>query len=322
MIFTTCPPAEAIGGLLAHAITLNGRRIAKATPVTPILAAAAAHLPSLTIVRLDPHDVAEDAAAAALADALTGPDLRAAPPLHGRVNLHATRAGLFLATDVTAVNAVDESLTLATLPPFMPVAADQVVATIKIIPFAVAAATLAAATLAATPLALAPWRGGTAHLIHTTPMPAKVIAKTSAVTGARVAALGMTLTQGPPIPHDGVSLADALAAAPPSALILVAGATATADRADVIPAAILAVGGTLIRVGMPADPGNLLVLGQLGSTPVIGLPGCARSPKRNGLDLVLERLAAGLAVTSADIAAMGAGGLLDEAAAALPWGWR
>jgi molybdenum cofactor cytidylyltransferase len=64
---------------------------------------------------------------------------------------------------------------------------------------------------------------------------------------------------------------------------------------------------------MPVDPGNLLCLGRIGDIPAMVLPGCARSPKRNGFDLVLERLFAGLSVASADIAAMGEGGLLPEA---------
>jgi molybdenum cofactor cytidylyltransferase len=85
------------------------------------------------------------------------------------------------------------------------------------------------------------------------------------------------------------------------------------DRGDVVPRAIQLLGGTVTRLGMPVDPGNLLVLGEVQGTPVIGLPGCAKSPKRNGLDLVLERLLAGLEVTAVDIAAMGEGGLLPEA---------
>jgi molybdenum cofactor cytidylyltransferase len=96
-------------------------------------------------------------------------------------------------------------------------------------------------------------------------------------------------------------------------MVLIAGASATVDRGDVIPAAVVAAGGHVERLGMPVDPGNLLCLASLGGRPLIGLPGCAKSPKRNGFDIVLERLVAGLAVTSADIAAMGAGGLLPEA---------
>jgi len=63
---------------------------------------------------------------------------------------------------------------------------------------------------------------------------------------------------------------------------------------------------------MPVDPGNLLFLGSLGTTPVIGLPGCVRSPALNGADWVMERLICGLPVTAADIAGMGVGGLLKE----------
>ena len=63
---------------------------------------------------------------------------------------------------------------------------------------------------------------------------------------------------------------------------------------------------------MPVDPGNLLILGELDGKPVIGAPGCARSPKENGFDWVLARLMAGIAVTPSDISGMGVGGLLME----------
>src|SRR5260370_5866734 len=63
---------------------------------------------------------------------------------------------------------------------------------------------------------------------------------------------------------------------------------------------------------MPVDPGNLLLLGRVGGRVVLGLPGCARSPKVNGFDWVLERLVAGLPVGSAEIMRMGTGGLLAE----------
>src|SRR5260370_15008472 len=63
---------------------------------------------------------------------------------------------------------------------------------------------------------------------------------------------------------------------------------------------------------MPVDPGNLLLLGHVGERVVLGLPGCARSPKVNGFDWVLERLVAGLPVGSAEIMRMGSGGLLTQ----------
>ena len=93
-------------------------------------------------------------------------------------------------------------------------------------------------------------------------------------------------------------------------LLLVIGASAIVDRRDVIPAAIVALGGRIERLGMPVDPGNLILVGDIGGTPVLGLPGCARSPARNGLDWILERIAAGFPVTHGIVAGMGVGGLL------------
>jgi molybdenum cofactor cytidylyltransferase len=95
-------------------------------------------------------------------------------------------------------------------------------------------------------------------------------------------------------------------------ILLIHGASAILDRRDVIPAAIVAAGGRVDHFGMPVDPGNLLLLGHVAERVVLGLPGCARSPKVNGFDWVLERLVAGLPVGSAEIMRMGSGGLLAE----------
>jgi molybdenum cofactor cytidylyltransferase len=95
---------------------------------------------------------------------------------------------------------------------------------------------------------------------------------------------------------------------------LVFGASAIVDRADVIPSGLVGAGGSVIHLGMPVDPGNLLMLGNLNGTPVIGVPSCARSPKLNGFDWVLERIIARLPVGRAEIMDMGAGGLLAEIA--------
>jgi molybdenum cofactor cytidylyltransferase len=54
------------------------------------------------------------------------------------------------------------------------------------------------------------------------------------------------------------------------------------------------------------------MFGRLGETPVIGVPSCARSPKVNGFDWVLERTLAGIRLESQDIMDMGVGGLLME----------
>jgi molybdenum cofactor cytidylyltransferase len=92
----------------------------------------------------------------------------------------------------------------------------------------------------------------------------------------------------------------------------VAGASAIIDRRDVIPAALTAAGGTIVHFGMPVDPGNLMLMGKLGAVPVLGLPGCARSPKVNGYDWVLQRLCADLPAGPNEIMRMGVGGLLAD----------
>lgn len=318
MKFGPVPLAAAEGALLAHGLVAGGRRLGKGHQLNAadVATLADAGLHEVVVARLEPDDVAEDDAAARLAAALAGPGLVALPPVHGRANLAAAHAGLFCvpAGLVAAINGGDEAITLATLAPLAPVAAGTIVATIKIIRYAVARPALAQAMAAARPLQLAAFRPRRVALVATT-LPgttAKALARLQQVTAARVSALGSTLALAPPCPHDADSLAGQLAGLAGDVL-LVAGASATVDRGDVIPQAIERAGGTVERLGMPVDPGNLLVLGRLDGRPVIGLPGCARSPKRNGFDLVLERLLAGLDVGSADIAAMGEGGLLPEA---------
>ncbi|MEY2884341.1 MAG: hypothetical protein RL490_2065 [Pseudomonadota bacterium] len=310
--------AEAEGGILAHSLLVAGQRWPKGRVLSAgdVATATAAGLTRLTIARPAADDVAEDAAAAALATALTGAGLQLLPAAHGRANIATTAAGILRcdATMVAAINAIDEALTLATLAPDARVAAGEIVATVKIIRYAVAAPALAAAIAAARPLALAPFRPlGIAMLSTLLPgATAKALAKTERVTSDRVTALGATMTVLPPCPHDETTLAATLPGITAD-ILLIAGASATVDRGDVIPAAIVVAGGQVERLGMPVDPGNLLCLGSIGTMPVIGLPGCAKSPKRNGFDIVLERLVAGLAVTSGDIATLGAGGLLPEA---------
>src|SRR5258707_15893560 len=87
------------------------------------------------------------------------------------------------------------------------------------------------------------------------------------------------------------------------------GASISGDRGDVIPEAVVAAGGHIDHFGMPVDPGNMLLLCHIGETPVLGLPGCARSPKVNGFDWVLERLAPRLPVGPPDNMRVGAGRL-------------
>jgi molybdenum cofactor cytidylyltransferase len=190
------------------------------------------------------------------------------------------------------------------------------VATVKIIPFAVPDSVLAKCIAAGqgAEIAVHPFRPLQARLIQTVTAELKpsVMAKTSRVTADRMARLGGAIAGETRCPHDVERLTADIAAALEAKcdIVLVIGASAIVDRRDVIPAAIEALGGGIERLGMPVDPGNLILIADIGGTPVLGLPGCARSPARNGLDWVLERLSAGFPVTDAIVAGMGVGGLL------------
>jgi molybdenum cofactor cytidylyltransferase len=129
-----------------------------------------------------------------------------------------------------------------------------------------------------------------------------------------LAPAGATIVAERRVPHDEAALAASLRELLGLGveLVIVFGASAIADRRDVIPAAITEIGGAIEHFGMPVDPGNLLLIGSAGAVPVLGAPGCARSPVENGFDWVLMRLLAGLKVTRAELTGMGVGGPLME----------
>jgi molybdenum cofactor cytidylyltransferase len=324
MRFGPVPPAEAEGAVLAHSLNANGLRLKKGRVLSAADAAAlaAAGLAWVTVARLEPGDLSEDTAAERLAEALTPPEATAisrSAPFTGRVNLFAEAAGILRAdrAAIDALNRVDPAITLATLPDWARVQPRQMLATVKIIPYGVAEAPVerAISQLAAGPLplrvhAFVPHR--VALILTRTPgMKPSLLAKGADGVGARLSALGQEMAPPVTVPHEAAAVAEAVQQAAGD-IVLILGASATSDAADVCPGGVVAAGGRLIRFGMPVDPGNLLFLAEHAGRPVVGLPGCARSPALNGADWVLERLAADLEVGDADIAAMGTGGLLKE----------
>lgn len=319
MRFGPVPLSEAEGAILAHSVPVPDGRLRKGALLGPddIAKLRLTGREEIIVARLDGDDLHEDAAALAVAQALVpdpvaaGLDLR--PVGTGRVNLHARAAGVIdvLADRVAALNAVDPMITLATVPRWQRLVAGEMAATVKIIAYGVARASVDAACLAgATALTLKPARLTRIALVEThTDTKAKSLG-VMAIRN-RISDLGAGMTAHLHCPHRQTDLAATLATIDAD-LILILTASATSDLHDVAPAAVQSAGGTVDRFGMPVDPGNLLFLGQLNGTPVIGLPGCARSPALNGADWVMERLICGVSVTSADIAAMGVGGLLKE----------
>lgn len=322
MRFGPVPLSEAEGAILAHSVILAEGRLRKGKVLTApdIARLQEAGHGSVMAARLDPQDVGEDAAAARLAAALVPDPAEACLDLSaaftGRVNLNASQAGL-CRIDVAAVralNRVHPGITLATLTPYERVAKGQLVGTVKIITYAVPETAVATACgLASRGISVLPVQLQSASLILTEvpELDPKLALKGRRAVEGRLKALGIALAECLTVPHRTEAVAAALGQARGDLILILTG-SATSDAHDVAPEGLRGAGGRVQRFGMPVDPGNLLFLGALGNRPVIGLPGCARSPARNGADWVLERLACGLAVSDEDIADMGVGGLLKE----------
>ncbi|QDX80112.1 hypothetical protein B9N43_01880 [Denitratisoma sp. DHT3] len=321
MIFGEFDLPQAEGLRLAHTLKRPGLSLRKGRVLSAadITALAAAGVERVTGARLEPDELNENEAAAAIAELLAGDLLAPRNAYTGRCNLHARAAGVLVVDRerIDALNRLDEAITVGTLPPYALARRDQVVASVKIIPFAVSRALLAAwrEILGGRPplrlAALAPRRAALILSRGDGP-PERLLDSTAAVTRQRLAGLGSTLELelrcAHTVPAVTTAVGQVLAAG--CELVLVSGATVTKDRGDVVPAAIVAAGGQVEHFGMPVEPGNMLLLGRVGAVPVVNMPGCARSRRRNGLDWVLQRLLADLPLGSPEIRGMGVGGLI------------
>lgn len=325
MKFGSVPIADSLGGVVAHAVRHDGLTLKKGEVVDAARLGAmrTAGVAEVVVAQLEPGDVGEDEAAARIAQAIAGANLRVERPFTGRANLFAARPGvlLFDSCAIDRINDIDERVTVATLSPFRAVVEGEMIATVKIIPFAAPQVVVESAALAASQanLRVAAFRPQRVGVISTSlpGLKPSVIAKTLKVLEQRLQPAGSTIVCDVRVAHNSPALADAIrGVAPQCDLAVIFGASAITDRRDVIPAAVELAGGRIEQLGMPVDPGNLLLLASIGEAVsrkvILGAPGCARSPRENGFDWVMQRLLADVPVTPADIRRMGAGGLLME----------
>lgn len=325
MKFGVMAVREALDGIVVHSVRTDGLVLKKGHRIraADIMALQNAGVSQIVLARLDADDIGEDEAAQTLARAVAGACVRVEKPFTGRSNLFATADGVLCVNPaaIDAINEIDASVTIATLPRWRRVVAGEMVGTVKIIPFATPSIVMDAAVAAASgkPLAVAAFKPLRLGVVSTLlpGLKAATITKTLRVLEERIAPAGATVAAEVRVPHEtkalGVAIADMACQCD---IVIVFGASAITDRRDVIPAALEAAGGAVEHFGMPVDPGNLLLVGSIDANGrnihVLGAPGCARSPKENGFDWVLYRLLAGIAVTGADIKKMGVGGLLME----------
>ncbi len=313
---------EADGAILAHSIRLTGRALKKGRVLDgdDLEALRGAGYETVVAVRLEESDLDENQAASRVAEACAGANTTVDGAFTGRANIRAAATGVLVVERerVDALNAVDEAVTLSTIAPFEAVAPGRLIATVKIITFGVAAATVEScvADIGAGIVGVEAFHRLRCGLVQTRLRGTKetVLDKTVATTAARLASLGLALDHEVRCAHEVAEVATALATLGDAKcdIALVLGASAIVDRRDVVPMAVERAGGAVEHFGMPVDPGNLMLLANRAAMRILGLPGSARSPRLHGFDWVLRRLAAGIAVSGDDLMAMGVGGLLKE----------
>ena len=343
MKFEAVPLSKAKGKILGHNIAgPNGQRLLrKGKPLTDedleilrVLGRA-----SVYVAELEPHDVDENTAARRVATAVCGPGLHLSGVASGRANLIADGLGI-LRIDVERLAQINEcdGMTLATILTHFPVQARQIVATVKIIPYAVPESTVSeveviAGSVRDTPFSKeADGRGASQSIMRVDALPSRsvgmILSGSTSLQARlledfsplreRVEKLGSAVNQTDFVALDDeadeAALADMLKQQLNAGirLILLAGETAIMDAHDIVPRAIKRAGGRVESVGAPVDPGNLLMLAYIDDVPVVGAPGCARSRKVNIVDWILPRLLAGDQLTRQDIVKLGHGGLLQD----------
>ena len=315
---------DALGAILAHSLRLPNKSLKKGTVLTDsdLSFLKEYGYEKIVCAKLEEGDLNEDVAAAELATLIAGANLVKGNAFTGRCNLFSETSGLvvFNPLYLDRFNSVHESITLGTVAPFQNVSKGQMIATLKIIPFAIPSKLLRK---------IKANEEDFENLLHVAPYPEKkvtliqsrlpgtketVLNSTLEATSFRLQSLGISDLNEARCNHDQKSLSELIiqAVKEEAELILISGASAVVDRRDVVPAAIEHAGGKIRHFGMPVDPGNLLLLGSINGIDVVGIPGCARSPKLNGFDWVLQRLLANIPVESVDIMRMGSGGLLKD----------
>ncbi len=324
MRFGTVPIDEALGTILAHQLVdqfgtmlLNKGRVLTESDLDKL---RAADIEQIVVARLAETDVHENVAAKRVGTALAGKYVKVTAPGVGRANLQAeTRGTLRIHVAALAqLNNIHEGITIATVREHTLVNPGDLIALVKIIPFGIPqAAVIDVECMAAehSPiLTVRPLVKRSVGLIISGPESArdKLIASFHAPVRHRIENLGCELNEPLYVAHTPEGVADGLQSQAHCDLLIVASISAIIDRGDVVPAALELAGGHVTHYGVPVDPGSLLMLGYLGEVPVIGAPGCIKSPKTNVIDWILPRLIAGERLTRADLVVMGHGGLLED----------
>lgn len=324
-------PAKLAGAVLLAPVRLATGTLPKGSRVDAGLAAllvAAARSGNLSqalrVAWPDVGDLHEDDAAEQLAIAAAGAGVERRPPRQSRIDLVATWDGVLqIHTErLLRFNTID-SIELFTLFHGQAVQAGQVVASVKVAPHLIPTDLVDAAIQIAR-------EGGS--LVDVRPYVrlevAAIVAETVSAedlvrfeTGARrkVEALGSrfvgsTVVGNPDLEAaaDQIRIAlESLVLERKIPLILVGGVSAGDPLASFY-GALEGLGGRVLRHGVPAHPGSMIWLAELGPSRLLGLPQCGMFTLATAADLILPRLLTGERLTARELAELAHGGVLTR----------
>ncbi|MEO5939846.1 MAG: molybdopterin-binding protein [Candidatus Limnocylindrales bacterium] len=320
------PSATLAGAVLARDLVVGGSRWTKGRRLSALDLAAWEADPlvssgPVTVIVLEAGDLHEDDAALRLTEAVAGSGLTRRGPVQSRVDLLAAHDGVLhvRAADLERLNRIDPLEVFTRLDGSI-VAAGDVVASVKVAPHVVAGSVVAAGAAIAgdgrRPLIrVAPFRPMRVAVIVKESLRASDRPRFEASVRAKVESLGSEIVAIDYVADEDAAVAVALErrarGTARANVILTAGGRST-DPSDPFFAAIAALGGRVVRHGVPAHPGSMLWLARIGRTAILGLPTCGAYSKATAADLLLPRLLTGEPATRRTVSHLGHGGVLTR----------
>jgi probable molybdopterin binding protein len=317
-------PAKLVGGVLTRDLTVGGERWDKGRRLTADdLHALAAEEPGAPITVLLPErgELHEDDAALRLAKAIAGPNLDVRGPNQSRLDLVAAAAGVVTVrvAELERVNRLDP-LEVFTVYDGQIVERGDLVGSVKVAPHLVDAMVVEAgariAGFGSQPIVwVAPFAPRRVGVVVKESVRATAKDRFEASVRAKIESLGSEIIDIVYVDDDPDAVEMAVArftrGVDTADLILTAGSAST-DPQDTFFTAIDALGGRIVRRGVPSHPGSMLWLARVGGTSILGLPTCGAYSRATAVDLLLPRLLAGEPASEATVAKLGHGGILTR----------
>lgn len=324
-------PDDLAGAVLLSPVRLPGRTLRKGTQLDSALGAelvAAARSAGLEqAIRLgwpEPEDLHEDEAAARLARAASGGGVEPRPPRQSRLDLVAMWDGVLhiRPEPLERINAID-SLEVFTVFHGQAVQAGQLVASVKVAPHLISALLVERGELIAREsgplLQVRPYQPVEVGAIAAAALADVALARFEAGARMKVEALGSHFIgarviadpEAEDAEREVQTALEELAIQRRLPVILVGGVS-SGDPLSPFFAALQILGGRVLRHGVPAHPGSMIWLAELGPTQLLGLPQCGMFTMATAADLILPRLLTGERLTAKSLAELGHGGVLTR----------